>query len=194
MLINSSSSDPCAVLRLAPRPLAITLHASAVPLSTSECASTDRRRTIRLENYWLSLRHCDQGRFLMDFQPTRNPVSWHNCFLAYFHRFDAEPVFDHIGASIIVLFKPDRTNIPDQEWLIDAIALHCGNMSAALTSATPVRREGQLNRPNGIVAFYRSLLLPFIDAKQSPAYVMGAVTYCLRDSAGMCLNHRGNIQ
>ena len=147
---------------------------------TDESAGTERRRTIRLENYWMSLRQCEQGRFFVDFRPERNPVPWNNCFLAYFRDPKAEPIFEHIGEAIVVLFKPDRTNLPDQQWMMASIASHCGDMAGVLTSAWPVRRDGCLDRPNGILAWYRSLLLPFVNAARSPAYVLGAITYCFR--------------
>ena len=148
---------------------------------TDESAGTERRRTIRLENYWMSLRQCEQGCFFVDFRPERNPVPWNNCFLAYFRDPKAEPIFEHIGEAIVVLFKPDRTNLPDQQWMTASIASHCGDMAGVLTSAWPVRRDGCLDRPNGILAWYRSLLLPFVNAARSPAFVLGAVTYCFRD-------------
>src|SRR5579872_1694607 len=133
---------------------------------TDDIAGAERRRTIRLENYWMSLRQCEQGCFFVDFRPERNPVPWSNCFLAYFRDPNAEPIFEHIGASIVVLFKPDRTNLPDKEWMMASIISHCGDMTGLLRNAWPVRRDGCLDRPNGILALYRSLLLPFVDAAQ----------------------------
>src|SRR5260370_23861389 len=103
--------------------------APSTKLSTSEFAGSEHRLIIRLEDYWLSLRRCAQGPFFEDFRPLRNPVPWQNCFIAYLHGEDAEPVFDHVGASIIVLLKPDRTNLPDREWLIDAVTLRFGTMT-----------------------------------------------------------------
>ena len=166
-----------------PRTSAVTLvfdNNTPSTLHVAKFADSERRLTIRLEDYWLSLRWCAQGAFFEDFRPTRNPVPWENCFLACFDELEADPIFDHVGASIIVLLKPDRTNLPDTEWLKDTIASRFGNMRDALVTAKSIRQEGRLDRPGGIVALYRSLLLPFVDGKRVPRYVIGAVTYCLR--------------
>jgi hypothetical protein len=157
-------------------------ESSSTKPPTNEFAGSERRLIIRLEDYWLSLRRCVQGTFFEDFRPLRNPVPWQSCFIAYLHGEDAEPVFDHVGASIIVLLRPDRTNLPDREWLIDAVTLRFGKMTEALMTCRPVKREGCFDGPNGIVVLYRSLLLPFVDSKRAPKYVMGAMTYRLQAS------------
>ena len=146
----------------------------------SPYVGAERRLSIRLEGYWRSLRRCARGPFFQDFWPSRNPIPWTNCFLAYVSGPGVEPVFDHIGGSIIAVFKPDRTNLPDREWLSDTTASHFGGLADALTTATPVRRDGRFERRDGIVALYRSVLLPFVDLKREPTYVLGAVTYRLQ--------------
>jgi hypothetical protein len=156
--------------------------APAAPPQTNEFAGSERRLIIRLEDYWLSLRRCAQGPFFEDFHPLRNPVPWQNCLIAHLDGENAEPAFDHVGASVVALLKPDRTNLPDREWLIDAVTLHLGKMNDALVTARPVKREGSFERPRGDVALYRSLLLPFVDLRRTPTYVLGAVTYRLQDS------------
>jgi len=149
--------------------------------ATSAYAGAERRLSIRLEGYWRSLRRCARGPFFEDFWPSRSPVPWTNCFLAYVRDRDAEPIFDHVGSSIIALFKPDRTNLPDEEWLRDAIASHLGSLTDALAAAMPIRNQGRLERQHDIAALYRSVLLPFVDLMRQPAYVLGAVTYRLQD-------------
>ncbi|HMK68942.1 MAG TPA: hypothetical protein VK433_10360 [Stellaceae bacterium] len=151
-------------------------RAPSVAAPTKDYAGIERRLIVRLESYWLSLRRCASGPFFEDFFPARNPVPWENCFIAYFGAVDAEPVFDHLGSLILVLFKPDRTNLPDQEWLTSSIAAQLGNMGEALSSGKPVRREGRLNLPGGKSALFRSILLPFADLERKPSYVLGAVT------------------
>jgi len=148
-------------------------------LATSGFEGSERRLLIRLENYWGSLRRCARGPFFGDFSAERNPVPWKNCFLAYVPDDGAEPIFDHIGGSIIALFKPDRTNLPDRDWLLDAIATRFGNIGDALATGRPVRREGRLDRQGAAAGLYRSLLLPFVDIGRQPTYLMGAVTFRL---------------
>jgi hypothetical protein len=153
--------------------------APSATLPQKEFAGSERRLLIRLEDYWQSLRQSSCGPFFEDFQPSRNPVPWENCFIAYVSGQGAELAFDHIGASIIALFKPDRTNLPDREWLLDTITSWFGEIGNVLETARPARGEGRFYRPKGLVALYRSVLLPFVDAKREPAYVIGATTYRL---------------
>jgi hypothetical protein len=147
--------------------------------SQKQFADSERRLLIRLENYWHSLRQSARGPFFEDFWPSRNPVPWKDCFIAYVSGPGAEPAFDHIGGSIIALFKPDRTNLPDKEWLLDTISSRFGEMSTVLKTARPARGEGRFCRPEGILVLYRSMLLPFVDAKREPVYMIGAMTYRL---------------
>jgi len=147
--------------------------------SLKQFADSERRLLLRLENYWRSLRQSPCGPFFEDFWPSRNPVPWKDCFIACVGEQDAELAFDHIGGSIITLFKPNRTNLPDREWLLDTITSRFGGISDVLKTARPARGEGRFYRPEGIVVLYRSMLLPFVDAKREPAYIVGAMTYRL---------------
>jgi hypothetical protein len=155
-------------------------NAPSAGLSQKEFAGSERRLLVRLEDYWMSLRQSPFGPFFEDFRPSRNPVPWKNCFIAYVGGQHVELTFDHVGGSIIALFKPDRTNLPDREWLLDTIASRFGDICNVLKTARPEKREGQFCRPEGIVTPYRSVLLPFVDGRRTPAYVIGAMTYRLQ--------------
>jgi len=139
----------------------------------------ERRLTVRLENYWRALRWSERGPFFQDFHPERNPVPWSNTFLAHLSGVPGEIRFEHVGEAIVALFKPRGTNLPHQEWLLQAIARHCGDMGGTLGHAAPTRREGSFTRHDGAEVKYRSLLLPFVDANREPRYRVGAVTYRL---------------
>jgi hypothetical protein len=153
--------------------------APSAALSRKEFAGSEHRLLVRLENYWRSLRQSSCGPFFGDFWPSRNPVPWKDCFIAYVGGQGAELAFDHIGGSIITLFKPDRTNLPDREWLLDTITSRFGEITNVLKTARPARGEGRFCRAEGIVVLYRSMLLPFVDAKREAAYMIGAMTYRL---------------
>jgi hypothetical protein len=148
-------------------------------LSQKQFADSERRLLVRLEHYWRSLRRSARGPFIEDFRTSRNPVPWEDCFIAHVGGAGAELGFDHIGKSIVALFKPDRTNSPDGEWLLDTIQHRFGEASTVLKTTSPARGEGRFCRPDGIVVLYRSLLLPFVDANRQPAYMIGAMTYRL---------------
>jgi hypothetical protein len=180
---HSSPSDISATMKACRERGSIKLvfknDTPSAALSQKEFAGSERHLLIRLEDYWLSLRQSSCGPFFEDFRPWRNPVPWNNCFIAYVSEQGAELTFDHVGGSILALFKPDRTNLPDREWLLATIASRFGDIDHVLKTVRPARREGQFYRPDAIDALYRSLLLPFVDGKRTPAYVLGAMTYRL---------------
>jgi len=152
----------------------------------------ERRLTVRLENYWLSLRWSPRGPFFGDFHPERNPVPWTNTFLAHVRGTPSTVHFEHVGEGVTTLFKPQGTNLPDREWLLAAIVRHCGDIALALDHATPTRRDGSFVRDDGARVLYRSLLLPFVDAEREPCYVMGALTYRIESPSAKIipLEHR----
>jgi hypothetical protein len=187
-------------LEAGPRPLVTRVLINRMPSfaapdaapSGAPAPANERRLTVRLENYWLSLRWSPRGPFFGDFHPERNPVPWSNSFLA---RVDGTPSairFEHVGEGIIALFKPHGTNLPEREWLLAAIALHCGDIAVTLDHATPTRRDGSFVRYDGARVLYRSLLLPFVDAEREPRYVVGALTYRLEPPSAKVipLEHR----
>src|SRR5690242_10017652 len=139
---------------------------------TNQFSGAERRLTVRLVDYWLNLRWCERGPFFEDFRPSRNPVPWSNCFLSYITAPEAEPVFDHVGETIIALFKPSGTNLPDREWLLDTIVKRFGDMREALSNSQPIRRDACFQHESGAIALYRSVLLPFVDGKRRPTYII----------------------
>ena len=154
-------------------------HEASAALSPKQFADSERRLLIRLEHYWRSLRQSTRGPFIEDFRISRNPVPWEDCFIAHVGGSRAELAFDHIGTAIVALFKPDRTNRTDGEWLMDTIRHRFGDMSQVLKTASPARGEGRFCRPDGMVVIYRSMLLPLVDANREPTYMIGAMTYRL---------------
>src|ERR1700730_12981567 len=70
--------------------------APSAALPQKEVAGSERRLLIRLEDYWQSLLQSSCGPFFEDFQPSRNPVPWENCFIAYISGQGAELAFDHV--------------------------------------------------------------------------------------------------
>jgi len=137
----------------------------------------ERRRTVRLENYWLSLRWSAQGPYFQDFRPERSPIPWSQLFLAHCGGTSEQIEFEHVGSDVVAVFQPTGTNLPEREWLLDAIRTHCGDIDATLRNASPARGEGSFTRPDGVTVHYRSLLLPFVDSERKPRYLLGALTY-----------------
>jgi len=142
-------------------------------------AQLERRLTLRLEGYWLSLRWSGAGPFFHDFRPERNPIPWSDCFLAWRADGGGELALDHVGARLATLLKPAGSNLAEPEWLPQALALCFGDLEAALAGALPVRREASFRRRDGSTLLYRSILLPFVDWDRQPRYLLGGLTYRL---------------
>ncbi len=136
----------------------------------------ERRATQRLEHYWLSLRWAERGPFFQDFQPGRNPVPWENCLLATIAE-NGALAFDHVGRTIIALFG--RGPSVAAPTLAEIAAERFGDFREALSSGRPLHREDEVVRADGTGVLYRSVLLPFVDLRRRPTYVLAAVSYRL---------------
>jgi len=154
-----------------------TLHPTAPDALAPDL---ERRRTIRLVNYWLSLRWSGRGPFFRDFQPELNRVPWADSFLAYLGGKPEEISFEYVGDGIAPIFRPKGTNLPERDWLLEAIATRCGDIKGTLDCGRPAHRDGSFVLSDGSLVQYRSVLLPFVDEEHAPRYLLGAVTYRLQ--------------
>lgn len=145
-------------------------------MSDPKFDALERRATVRLVNYWLSLRRSDRGCFFQDFDPYRNPISWENCFLVRIEPPSIELEVEHIGGGTIAAFF-GRLPAPVPVSASDIIAARFGDPRSAVADGQLLKREGSLQRPDGCVVLYRSVLLPFTGAKDAASYVLGALTH-----------------
>ena len=134
----------------------------------------DRRVTLRLLNYWVSLRRSAGGPFFADFKWFRNPVPWPDCRLVFVGA-DGGVVVEHSGEALRQIF--DLVDAPSPEEVdIGKHAGLFGDIRATLADGRPAIREGAYARSDGSV-LYRSILLPFVDVAGRPAYILHAVSY-----------------
>jgi len=134
----------------------------------------ERRATVRLENYWLSLRRSTAGPFFSDFEPARNPIPWSRCFIAAAQ--GETWFFDHLGRELTAIFF-DGAGSADHDRIVATIEACFGDMRAALATGRPVKSEGCRAAHTGATILYRTILLPFVDQNRHPAYVLGAASY-----------------
>lgn len=140
----------------------------------------EKRATVRLFRYWMSLRRADTTPFFRDFDPRRNPVPWEQCCLMTLNPPDQAPIFDHIGGKLwTALDKPFPYTVgaaPLPALIVDL------KPKIAETSCTgsPLESAGELALPAGGKVLYRSVLLPFLGSRQALRYVLGAITYTQR--------------
>src|SRR5271166_3967616 len=63
--------------------------------------ASERRATVRLKRYWMSLRRVGIAPpAWRDFDPRLNPVPWEHCFIVTAGSTSGELLFDHIGRSL----------------------------------------------------------------------------------------------
>jgi hypothetical protein len=141
--------------------------------SSAPEGALDRRATVRLRNCWLALRWSPNGPYWQDFQPSRNPVPWPDCFVA--RRTDAGFALDHLGEAIRWAFLDGCD--AEAGLAPRPIAALFGDPDVPLATGKPLATERVLERRDGDMLVFRSLLLPFVDLRQRPVYVLGAVTW-----------------
>lgn len=120
----------------------------------------------------MSLRHSESGPFLADFRPERNPMPWPCCCLASWSG-DGAISFEHFGAAYRTVFGLEEADARLADDPASRFALLFGSLADALTGQRPLRKEGRCADGHRTV-LYRSVLLPFVDLRGSPAYVLGA--------------------
>lgn len=156
----------------------------------------DRRATVRLMYYWLSLRRIGTLPAFADFDPRRNPVRWEICFLLSLPP-DRDPVFEHVGEEVAPDGLPNGASnrAPNGAWAADAarseatrrgahapdglLGLALDGLDSVRETALPYRRDGSAVRGHRLAVRYRSILLPFADLSGGLRYVLGAVSHCL---------------
>jgi hypothetical protein len=120
----------------------------------------------------MSLRHSESGPFFADFRPERNPVPWTCCCLAA-KSGDGALSFEHFGTAYGTVFGLEEADARLADDPASRFAHLFGSFTEALKGGRPLRKEGPC--ADGRRAFlYRSVLLPFVDPRGSPAYVLGA--------------------
>jgi hypothetical protein len=123
----------------------------------------------------MSLRQSENGPYLADFRPERNPVPWPGCCLA---SWSAERTlsFEHFGEGYSSVFEIGEDEARRAAADPGArFALLFGSFADALSGRQPLEKEGHYARGHRQI-LYRSVLLPFVDLRGSPAYVLGAFT------------------
>jgi hypothetical protein len=122
----------------------------------------------------MSLRHSENGPFLADFRPERNPIPWPRCCLAS-RLADGALSVDHFGGEYESVFGLDDADTRRWTDPSDRFACLFGSLAEALNGRRPVEKDGFCEHGHRKV-LYRSVLLPFVDLRGLPAYVLGAFT------------------
>jgi hypothetical protein len=152
---------------------------AAAPVAVQE--GTERRATVRLLRYWLSLRRTGIAPLFRDFDPRRNPVPWENCFLICVDPADRAVTFEHIGRGLRIGVPPIGVVAATAPELPSFLAELIAERDYVLATGTPAERDGRHILRDGREFLFRSILLPFLDLHQHPCYALGAVTYRIGD-------------
>lgn len=138
----------------------------------------DRRATVRLMYYWLSLRRVGNLPLFADFDPRCNPVRWEICFLVHLPP-EGEPGIEHLGADFDPADHRAAALGPSGMTPHRLLGLALDGLDTVRRTALPYRRDGSLMRGTGRALRYRSILLPFADGAGQLRRVLGAVSHCL---------------
>src|SRR5690242_10678077 len=119
----------------------------------------------------MSLRHSENGPFFADFRPERNPIAWPRCCLLC-RSPGGTFAFEHFGEDYGRFFGLRQEDARPADDACTLFARLFGTPSEAL-GGRPIEMEGRC-QPDGVEVLYRSVLLPFVDLRQRPSYVLGA--------------------
>ena len=115
---------------------------------------------------------------MLDFDPTRNPVPWENCFVISHGNGSKEPSFDHIGESLFLSAVPAKPSAPGPK-LPPELVLHIvSDLDRLFLTGEPFQKAGKFVSTLGDAILFRSLQVLFTDTNHLPRYVLGAVTMC----------------
>lgn len=139
-------------------------------------AEQERRATVRLLHYWLSLRRNHQLPAFVDFDPHRNPVPWDQCLLASC-RSAEEVIYEHVGTALVAVDHGASSNPVAAPHSMGFVKEITRSIPEVLRSAKVQRSAGAYPLPGGSRVLYRAALLPFRSTGDAWIYVLGAATY-----------------
>jgi hypothetical protein len=136
----------------------------------------ERRATVRLVNYWMSLRRSHAIPAFVDFDPHRNPIGWDHCLLASCGG-PADVVLEHVGAALAEV-DLDEAAVPGARLdMLGFVKEILAPLSQAIGSGEPQHCGGAYRIRGPRRMLYRSVLLPFRSLDAVRHYVLGAATY-----------------
>jgi hypothetical protein len=148
----------------------------------AELDERERRATVRLVNYWLSLQRSQGIPAFVDFDPHRNPIAWDQCLLASCGS-PEDVELEHIGTAITAIdgetaMGPAR---PQRRFLNEILA----PLPDLLRTGEPQRVSGITRLAGDRRLLYRSVLLPFRSIDPARHYVLGATTFKIEPATAM---------
>lgn len=136
----------------------------------------ERRATVRLVNYWMSLRRGHAIPAFVDFDPHRNPISWDHCLLASCGG-PADVILEHVGTALAEV-DVDAAAVPGaRPNLLGFVREIMTPLAQAIASGEPQHCGGPYRVGGSRRMLYRSVLLPFRSLDAARHYVLGAATY-----------------
>lgn len=142
-----------------------------------EKSGLERRATVRLVNYWMSLRRGQAALpAFVDFDPHRNPIGWDHCLLASCGG-PADVVLEHVGTALAEIDLDDAA-MPgarfNKHGFVNEIL---APLPRAIGTGEPQHCDGTYRLQGPRRMLYRSVLLPFRSLDAGRRYVLGAATY-----------------
>lgn len=136
----------------------------------------ERRATVRLVHYWMSICRKDALPAFVDFDPHRNPIGWDRCVLAVCGG-PTDVTLEHVGATLVELDSRAAQGRQSDSVPPGIVARMLDLLPEVLSRRAPCHGEGIFPLPGQGRVLFRSVLLPFRSVDETRRYVLGAATF-----------------
>ncbi len=136
----------------------------------------ERRATVRLVHYWMSLCRNDTIPAFVDFDPHRNPIDWDRCLLASCAG-PGEVTLEHVGATLAALDAEAAAARLDGAPVQGLVTRILSPLPEVIGGGGPRHHDDIYTLPGLGKVLFRSVLLPFRSVNASQSYVLGAATF-----------------
>lgn len=136
----------------------------------------ERRATVRLVHYWMSLCRNDTIPAFVDFDPHRNPIDWDRCLLASCAD-PASVTLEHVGATLAALDARAAEAALDGVPVPGLVTRILSPLGDVIGGGGPRHHDDIYALPGLGKVLFRSVLLPFRSVDSSLSYVLGAATF-----------------
>jgi hypothetical protein len=136
----------------------------------------ERRATVRLVHYWLSLCRSNAIPAFVDFDPHRNPIAWDRCVLA-FCAGPTDVALEHVGETLAALDAEAAKTMVGGAPVQGLVARILSPLPEVIAGAQPRHHDDIYSLPGVGKILFRSVLLPFRSVSPSRHYILGAATF-----------------
>lgn len=136
----------------------------------------ERRATVRLVHYWMSLCRNEAIPAFVDFDPHRNPIDWDRCLLASCAG-PLDVTLEHVGATLAALDAEAAGVTLGGAAVPGLVTRILSPLPDVIGGGGPRHHDDIYALPGIGKVLFRSVLLPFRSVDAGLSYVLGAATF-----------------